>query len=353
MKELLLNGHEVKVAAPFENEGFRKELNAMGIATANISLQRNSVGPLSDIKYMFQLIAEMRRFKPDLVFTYTVKPNVFGAIAAKLCAIRSIAMVTGLGLAFVKEGGNGSISGRFAQFAARKLYRLSTGFNEAVIFQNPDDASDFVAEGCLADTSKIRMVNGSGVDTGYYQPALLPDKPVFLMLARLLKSKGVKEYCEAAQIVRSRYPQARFLLGGPFDSGMDSITPTELTAWSGGVVELLGMVEDVRPVIAQCRVYVLPSYREGTPRSVLEAMAMQRPIITSDAPGCRETVENGVNGWLVPVRDATLLAERMIWMLENPDRCKSMAAESLQFVQEKYDIKAVNRVMLHHLGLAS
>jgi glycosyltransferase involved in cell wall biosynthesis len=300
----------------------------------------------------------MKELRPDLVVTYTIKPNIWGAFAAARTGVRSVAIVTGLGFAFTETGGARQAASPVRQFktalvrrVARWLCRVSTGRNALLIFQNPDDRDDFISAGCLTDRGKVRVVNGSGVDLARFQPAPLPDAPYFLMISRILGAKGVREYARAAVEVKRTHPTARFRLVGFFDKGPDAISTSEVDGWVAQGLEYLGPSDDVRPHLADARIYVLPSYREGTPRSVLEAMAVGRAILTSDAPGCRETVVDGVNGFLIPVRDAGTLADKMRWMIENPEGCELMAKESLRIVREKYDVDKVNEVLIHHLGL--
>ena len=200
---------------------------------------------------------------------------------------------------------------------------------------------------------KCRVVNGSGVNMERFQPAPYPQQPAFFMLSRLLKSKGVREYLEAARTVKARYPDAKFYLLGRYETSMQDAVPREEieTYIRDGVVERFDETADVRPYYEKCGVYVLPSYREGTPRTVLEAMAMGRPIITTDTNGCRETVRDGVNGWLVPVGDAKALAEAMIRFLKEPTLIPQMGAESVRLCAEKFEVGRVNREMLQIMKL--
>lgn len=351
-------GHEVHVGAPDIDPHTAKSLRTLGAHVHEIEMERQGTGLTADLSYFRTLIRLMKKIGPDLVVTYTIKPNIWGAFAAAYTGAQSAAIVTGLGFAFteIAEGKMpASALRRFkkslVQRIARWLYAASAKRNAQLIFQNPDDRDDFIAAGCLADTGKVRMVNGSGVDLSKFQPVLLPDKPSFLMISRILGAKGVREYARAAIEVKHTHPAAQFRLVGFFDKGPDAISTSELDCWVAQGLEYLGPSDDVRSHLANARIYVLPSYREGTPRSVLEAMATGRAILTSDAPGCRETVEEGINGFLVRPRDHKHLAEKMRWMIDNPKSCVSMAQESLRIVKEKYDVDCVNQVMLQHLGL--
>lgn len=349
--DILAAGHKVSVGAPDIGDDQRSRLEAMGAEVHDTPLDRTGTGILADLRYGAVLRRLMARIRPDIVLSYTIKPNIWGAFAAARLGIPSVAMVTGLGYAFT-DSGAASAKQRLVRGIARRLYRMATDRNARVIFQNPDDRDDFLAEGCLADPAKIGMVDGSGVDMAHYARAPLPDAPVFLMIARLLRNKGVREYAEAALRLRRTHPEARCLLAGPFDKGPDMVARADLDRWVAGGLEYLGPLDDVRPALAQARVFVLPSYREGTPRSVLEAMAMGRAIVTADAPGCRETIRDGVEGHLVPIRDADALADAMARMLDDPRRTAAMADAAHARAREKYDVAIVNRQMMDLLGLA-
>ncbi|WP_374343783.1 glycosyltransferase family 4 protein [Azonexus sp.] len=347
---LFAAGHRVTVGAP-DISPQRAVLEALGAGIMETPLLRTGLNPFADLAYLSALRRVIHETRPDCVLTYTIKPNIWGAFAAHRERVPVVAMVTGLGYAFTQGAASAGVKTRLSRALARALYRRATDRNRCVIFQNPDDRDDFLAAGCLTDRGKVRMVNGSGVDMAHYTPVPLPQAPVFLMISRILGNKGVREYAWAAAAVRATHPQARFRLVGYIDEGPDGIPRAELDRWIAAGLDYLGPLEDVRPAIAQASVYVLPSYREGTPRSVLEAMAMGRPILTSDAPGCRETVVPGRNGWLVPPRDSEALAERMRWMIDNPAEWQRMGAESLTLAAAKYAVEKVNADMIAHLEL--
>jgi glycosyltransferase involved in cell wall biosynthesis len=237
------------------------------------------------------------------------------------------------------------------------MYALALSRTKVVFFQNSDDAVLFHKLGLLGTQNKVCVVNGSGVDIHQYAFSPIPlgrtgPATTFLLIARLLGDKGVREYIEAARRIKAHCPETVFRLVGWIDENPDAIREQELNDWvSEGVVEYLGRLSDVRPAIADCTVYVLPSYREGTPRTVLEAMAMGRPIITTDAPGCRETTVEGENGFLVPVKDVDKLAEVMLRFVHQPELASRMGARSRHIAEEKYDVNKVNAVMLHRMGI--
>lgn len=347
---LVARNHEVHVAAPNLSDGLVRSLQGLGAKVHEIPLDRQGSSVIADLSYVRRLRVLFLSISPGLVITYTIKPNIWGALAGATTGTRTAALVTGLGIVFTDIGRN-SLKTRILNTLVRIIYRIATHLNWRVFFQNPDDLADFKAAGCLTDLSKVRMMNGSGVDLARYAPAPLPDAPNFLMISRILGAKGVREYANAAVGVKKIHPEASFRLVGFYDLGPDSISEDEVEEWIAGGLEYLGPIEDVRSQLADCRVYVLPSYREGTPRSVLEAMATGRAILTSDAPGCRETVTNEVNGFLVPVRDVASLADRMRQMIEEPDLAEIMGQASLEIVREKYDVRKVNELLLRDLNL--
>jgi glycosyltransferase involved in cell wall biosynthesis len=348
IEDLIALGHDVAVAAPDIDKVTHREMARIGAAIHETPLSRNETGIGGDIRYFQNVKSLIGAVQPDLVLTYTIKPNIWGALAARLNGVASAAMVTGLGYAFTDTPSAG-FKQNVIRALVKRLYRLATSFNQTVFFQNPDDLRDFIETGCLANPDKVVMVNGSGVDVDHFAASPLPKAPVFTMIARLLRNKGVREFCEAANVLKTKHQEARFVLIGPFDSGPDAIGEPELSEWIGSAVEYVGPLDDVRPALAECSVYVLPSYREGTPRSVLEAMACGRPIITSDAPGCRETVEEGVNGLLVPVADAQSLANAMEEMLANPSVREGYGAASRAIAEEKYAVDKVNAQVIKGL----
>lgn len=352
MRDIMRAGHRLSVAAPDIQFELQRDLELKNISVFETPLRRNTIGVLSDLLYQWSLYNLFRKTKPDVVLTYTIKPNIWGAFAAQMAGIASVSMVTGLGYAFTDSGVQ-SWRSQIIRKAAASLYRLAIDRNKLALFQNPDDVRDFFALGTLRNTDKVRIINGSGVDLTHFSPVSLADQPIFLMISRLLKNKGVREYAHAARLIKQTHPKSRCLLVGPHDRGPDGINSAELAKWQGEGLEYLGAMDDVRPAIAGCRFFVLPSYREGTPRSVLEAMAMGRPIITTDAPGCRETVEGGRNGYLVPVRDATALAQRMRYLVDHPEIAEPMGAASLGLAREKYEVGSVNRDIITYLEEAA
>jgi len=344
--EMVRRGWRVTAAAPDFDTATRAGVAALGAHPVEVPMARTGMNPLADLAYRRSLIALLRRERPDVLLAYTIKPVIWGLLAARAAGVgRSIALITGLGYAFT-DGTGGGLKRLVAGVLASTLYRLALGRADRVLFQNPDDRDLFLERGLLRDQGQIAVVDGSGVDLDHYSPAALPAAPVFLMIGRLLGAKGVREYATAALALKARYPEARFQLVGWRDPGPDTVGEDELQAWIAGGIEHLGQLADVRPAIAAARIYVLPSYREGTPRSVLEAMAMGRPVITTDAPGCRETVVEGQNGFKVPLRDAAALEGAMEHLILHPDQAAAMGQASLERVRARYDVHRVNAQIL-------
>lgn len=348
LRALREEGHQVIALAPGDDPEVIRQLAAWGVHYRAISLQRTGMNPIQDGQDLKAMTALLRELRPDVVLSYTIKPVVYGLLAARLAGVRRrYALITGLGYTFQGEG----VKRRMLSAVTSGLYRSALLGAQRVIFQNPDDQELFVQRR-IVRPEQCALVNGSGVDLTHFAPAALPDDPVFLLVARLLKEKGVPEYVQAATNLKVRHPQARFLLAGPLDPNPAGITQVQLDEWrAAGNVEYLGELRDVRPAFAECSVYVLPSYREGTPRTVLEAMAAGRPVVTTDAPGCRETVTSGVNGLLVPPADVAALEQAMERLLVDPAARTAMGAASLRLVRERYDVQLVNRQMLAALHL--
>lgn len=348
---LQAKGMHVHVAAPNlpESSPIRQQLQALGYVVHSVPMRRTGTNPLADAFTLWQLWRLMRRIRPAHVLGYTIKPVIYGCLAAWLAGVpRRFALITGLGYAF--QGQAGARGGLRA--LVQRLYGLVLRRTHKVFFQNPDDQALFRSLGLSPPATPSCVVNGSGVDVAAFSVAPLPAEPHFLLIARLLGDKGVREYAQAAQRVKTLYPQAEFSLVGWLDENPDAIAQAELDGWvQAGTLDFLGRLSDVRPAIAACSVYVLPSYREGTPRTVLEAMAMGRAVITTDAPGCRETVVDGDNGFLVPVKSVDALADAMARFIIDPTLAARMGQRGRQMAEDKYDVHKVNAVMLKEMGL--
>lgn len=349
IKAWLDDGYEVIAAAPIEDDpdiaatvGTLAKINVTFIP---IPLQRTSLNPFADVKTMFILYKLIRSQQITHIFSYTMKPTVYGSLAAKMAGASNIySMVTGTGYIFSATGFRATL----VRTVTILLLRSAMKYNSRIFFQNKDNLNDFKNFGIIHDNTNTTLINGSGVNIQEYQPTAYPKQIVFLLIARLLISKGIREYAAAALKIKKRFPEIRFLLVGWLDKNPHSIAMNELQSWvDSSLIEYRGRLKDVRPAITEASVFVLPSYGEGTPRSVLEAMAMSRPIITTDVPGCRETVIPGKNGFLVPKQDHLALATAMQNFIEKPELITTMGAISRQIAVEKYDVHKVNQIIIN------
>jgi glycosyltransferase involved in cell wall biosynthesis len=318
LRMLTERGAQVTIIAPRDRTF--EPLAEMGCRCVELPVASKGTDPRQDLKTLRALYREYRATRPHVVFHYTIKPNIYGSIAAMLARVPSIAVTTGLGYVFIQKS-------RTAQIAKR-LYRFAFRFPREVWFLNRDDRDAFEQEKLLAHPERARLLRGEGVDLDDFPFTPCPEREdfVFILIGRLLWDKGVAEFVEAARLLKPRYPHARFQLLGPV--GVDNpsaIGRTDVQAWEReNIVEYLGEADDVRPLIAAADCVVLPSYREGVPRTLMEAAAMGRPIVATDVPGCREVVEHDVTGFLCESKSATSLAAQLERMLALP-RAERMA----------------------------
>lgn len=352
LNALLAKGLEVHLALPdlIPGSPLEKIFQDKGIILHHVDMQRAGMNPVADLKMLWQLILLMKQVKPDIVFTYLIKCVIYGLMAATLMRVpRRFALITGLGYAFQGEGQRGML-----QKLAQGLYALALKGAHKTFFQNTDDRDLFKQLGILKPNAPTYVVNGSGVNMDYYALAPLPEgAPKFLTISRFLIDKGVREYAAAAKIVKAKHPEVSFAIVGWLDENPSAIKQSEMDAWvNEGTLVNIGRLKDVRPAIVGSSVYVLASYREGVPRSTLEAMSMGRGVVTTDAVGCKETVEEGENGFKVPVRAVNELAEAMLKIVENPDLIERFGQKSYEIVKEKYDVHKVNEVMLREMEIS-
>lgn len=352
MRHMVEMGHSVVATAPDIQEDVADGLRALGVIPREVMLSRTGLNPLTDFAYREALRSIIRDHAVNLVLGYTIKPCIWGSLAAAREGVESVSLVTGLGFAFTRQR-----RPKLKQWAMRQaaisLWRRATRVNRIVIFQNPDDRDDFIAAGALSDPGKARLVDGSGVDPAQFPQHPLPREARFLMMARLLGSKGTREYAEAVLRLIAEGSTASFALAGYFDEGPDGVGTEELDRWIAAGLNYLGPLQDVGPALADCSVFVLPSYREGTPRSVLEAMATGRAIITTDVPGCRETVVAEESGLLVEPRDIDSLAAAMRRLAQDETLRARLAEAAYRRCLERFGIQRVNAMMMGHLGLAN
>ncbi|MBX3444223.1 MAG: glycosyltransferase family 4 protein [Planctomyces sp.] len=348
LRRLKDGGHDVVAIAGEEDASVASELAAWGIEFQAVPFVRRGQNPVADWRLAGRLARSLKAIRPDVWMAYTIKPVIFGGWAAVRAGVpHRVALMTGGGAAF----NPGGWKRRLLRIAVERLYRSALAGYHKTIFQNPDDLQEFVSLG-LARRERTVRVWGTGVDLSEFAPAPLPtDAPRFLLIARLLREKGIREFSEAAAIVRQSHPDAVAQILGPFDPGPSGIVPEELNACLRETgVEYLGSASDVRPFLQQANVFVLPSYyREGAPRSIQEAMALGRPIITTDVPGCRETVVEGVNGFKTPPRSAPSLARAMLELAASAEVREHMGRESRRLACERFDVDRINDEMIRQL----
>jgi glycosyltransferase involved in cell wall biosynthesis len=351
--DFVRGGHEVHCMSPGDPDGWQaRAIQTLGARFEAVAMVRQAIRPTADLRTLWWLTHRFRTLRPDLVFSYTMKPVVYGSMAARWAGVpRRAALIPGLGQMFTSPG----ISGTAKRAMATLLYRHSLRSVDPVFLQNREDAAFLKEAGVISDTQRVVVVDGSGVDIERFEPVSLPADPSFLFVARLVEEKGVADFVEVARRVRRRIPRTNFRIVGYFDGRDETkLRPVLENAAQEGVVELVGRVTDIRPELARSTAMVLPSrYREGIPRSLLEAMAMGRPIVTTDWVGCRETVRTGenMNGILVPTRDIDALERAVVRLAEDPSLARRMGQESRRYVEERFDVRRVNRAIFEGLGL--
>jgi glycosyltransferase involved in cell wall biosynthesis len=348
MKDFIKSGHSVIALGPEPEENWTFRFEKSGIDYKQLFVERNGTNPLSDLKTYREIYRFLKEEKPDKVFAYQAKTVIYGCLASKANRISEVyPLIAGLGSIFRGVG----LKNQIIKQIMKIQYRAACKASKRVFFQNVDDKNEFVSNGLVED-EKTKILNGSGVNLERFKPEPLPDKPAFLFIGRLIKDKGVLEYMQACKLIKSEYPEVRCMLVGPYDSNPSALRPDEMKPFlDQQVIEYFGEQIDVRPFLKLCSTFVLPSYHEGTPKTVLEAMATGRSIITSDAPGCRETVTDGLNGYLVKTKDIQGLYKKMKVLIENPELSKSMAQKSIELARDKYDVVLVNKSIMETMKL--
>lgn len=349
-------GHTVYAFAIDYTEVTRQQVNEMGAIPVDYSLSRTGVNPLRDLLDTWRLFRKFKQLDADLVFSFFVKPSIYATLAARLAGVpRRYAMLEGLGFIHTPTRNGFTFKKRCLQIVQGGLVSVSYAFAHKVLFLNPDDPID-LGKTALLNKRKLYVLGPIGLNLNdyAYAPVDLAKPVTFIFIARLLGEKGIFEYIEAAKRVKKNFPEARFMvLGGLDEDNPSGISASALNeAIADGIIQHPGHVDNVPDYIAQSHVFVLPSfYREGVPRSTQEAMAIGRAVITTDVPGCRETVKDGVNGFLIPPWDAASLAQKMIYFIENKQAIETMGAASFQMAKENFDAKKANKKLLQLLEI--
>ena len=347
ISKLIAEGIVVFALAPDYDKQSRESIYALGATPIDCALSRTGINPFVDIINTFKLALTLAQANLDVVLCYSTKPVIFGTIAAFLARVpKRIAMIEGLGFVYTANSEKLTIIRMLLKNIVSLLYRFALSLADKVIFLNDDDINDFLKSN-LVSVKKVIKLGGIGVDLDEWKPTPLPLNPVtFVLAARLLREKGIVEYAEAAKKVKNKYPSTRFLLLGSLDKNPGSLSESEVLTWvSQDIIEWPGQVS-VKDWYSKASVFVLPSYREGVPRSTQEAMAMGRPVITTLVPGCKDTVVEGVNGFLVLPRDADALANVMIKFVEQPDLIEKMGAASHVLANSRFDVHKINSTLL-------
>lgn len=346
IKALVIQGHSVFAFAINYTHEQRALVKSMGAEPVDYTFSRSGLNPLRDIKDTIVLAKQLKAINPDLVFSYFAKPVVFGTLAARLAKVpHRIAMLEGLGYTFTEQPHGLLLKTKIIRSVQVFLYRLSFPFLARLVFLNPNDPVDLLEKYNLK-VKKVGVLGGIGLNLADYPYSVPKTQPVrFIFIGRLLVEKGINEYIAAASLVKSRYPTAEFVVLGDLDeSNPGCLKRRQIDLLiEKNIVIYPGQVNNVQEWLANSSVFVLPSYREGVPRSTQEAMAIGRAVITTDVPGCRETVVNNVNGFIVPPWSPEKLAEKMIRFIEQPELIETMGRESYRIAQEKFDAYEVNQ----------
>ena len=355
--QIILNqGHQVYAFTSEYTAEDLKKIESLGAIPITYELNRGGLNPLADIIATYQLSKKIQKIKPDLVFSYFSKPVIFGTIAAKLARVpKVIGMLEGLGYTFTEQPEGLNKKTQLIKKVQILLYKIALPQLDKLIFLNPDDPKDLLQQHAIT-VKKVEVLGGIGLNLQDYPYKCIPhiqQSINFLFIGRLLKEKGIHDFVQAAKKVKEKYPETQFTVLGVIDSfNLGALKQFELESLiSSNIINYPGHVNNVKDWIAKSHVFVLPSYREGVPRSTQEAMAIGRAIITTDVPGCRETVVDGVNGFLVPKWNPEALAEKMIYFIEHPEQIRRMGNESHKIAVEKFDSEKVNQRLMNILGL--
>lgn len=315
------------------------QITELGAVPEQYHFSRSGMNPLSDLKNTVALSKKIKKINPDVVFCFFPKPVIFGTFASKIAGIRNIYnLLEGLGFCYTAHLKKDSFKKRVLRAIQTYLYRMTLPYAKKVLFLNRDDYNDLIIQNKIS-LSDSEVIGGIGVDLNDYAYNVPDTKTIhFGMVSRLLVEKGVREFVQAAKIVKARYPAVKFSIAGAIDDNPGGITREQLSIWKeDGDVEFLGQLSDVKNYLNELSVFVLPSYREGIPRSTQEAMSIGRAIITTDVPGCRETIDHGINGLMVPPWNVEALADAMISFIDNPQQIIAMGRESRRIAEEKFD----------------
>lgn len=350
IRKLVDHNIHVFVLAPDYTAELREEVRYLGAEPIDYTMDRVGMNPIREISAVFSIIKLMRTIKPDAIFGYMHKPVIYGVLSGMLAHVpMRYGMVEGLGFAFTPSD-EFMLKRKLLRTIMLFLYRITMPGASKIFFLNKDDLTDFQRMGIIGE-EKAMVLGGIGVDLGEWVPLPPQSRQItFSLAARLLKEKGVFEFVEAARLIKSKDTNIRFFLLGGLDTNPGAIPEQTVRQWvRDGILEWPGHVKDIKSYLAETSVFVLPSYREGVPRSTQEAMAVARPIISTDVPGCRDTVIHGVNGFLVPPRDPRALIEAMERFILEPELIERMGHESRRLAEERFDVEKINTRLIEEM----
>lgn len=356
IKKLIAENYQVFAFTSEYTEEDLEKIRLLGAIPMTYQLNRGGLNPFADIRATYALGKKIKQIKPDIVFSYFAKPVIFGTLAARMVRVpRVIGMLEGLGYMFTEQPEGLSTKAKVVKAIQIFLYRLALPKLDKLIFLNPDDPKDLIKKYTIP-VKEIQILGGIGLNLlDYpYSPIMQVKQPIrFLFIGRLLKEKGIHEFIAAAKIVKNRYSNVVFTVLGAIDkNNPGALSQAQLDNYvQSCLIEYLGHVDNVVEWIINSHVFVLPSYREGVPRSTQEAMAIGRPVITTDVPGCRETVIDGVNGFFVPRWNSEKLAEKMIYFIEHPEQIQKMGDEGHRVAVSKFNADDMNARLLNILDI--
>lgn len=351
IEELIANGVIVYTLTMDADQEKFKSINKLGAFPDNYTFSRSGMNPLSDLINTIRLSGKIKNISPDVVFCFFPKPVIFGTFAASLAGIKNIySLLEGLGFCYTEHDKKDTLKKRVIKKIQTMLYKLALPLAKKVLFLNNDDYHDLIIKNNICISSS-EIIGGIGVNLrDYVYSAPSAGDIHFGMVSRLLIEKGVREYIEAAKRIKKIYPNVRFSIAGSLDDNPGGITKDQVKIWEKeNVVTFLGQISDVKEYLDTISIFVLPSYREGVPRSTQEAMAIGRPIITTDVPGCRETIIDGFNGFVVPPWDIVSLAQAMEKFIVNPDMIMQMGLHSRRMAEENFDEEIVTKKVVNLL----
>lgn len=354
IKKLVSEKHHVYAFTSEYHASCLDKIRALGATPITYRLSRGGLNPFADLISLIQLTKKIKQVNPDIVFSYMAKPLIYGSIAAQFARVPYIiGMLEGLGYTFTDQPDGQSIKTKIIRNIQILLYKWAFPCLDEMIFLNPDDKKDLMDRYQLS-VPKTHILGGIGIDLAQFPYTEVQNKVVnFLFIGRLLKEKGIFEFIEAIRLVKQKYPFASFTILGAIDhANLGALTQENLESLiQENLFEYPGHVTNIQDWITNTSVFILPSYREGVPRSTQEAMAIGRPVITTDVPGCRETVVDGVNGFLVPKWNVQVLADKMCYFIEHPEQVNIMGRQSYRIAQEKFDVNKVNQKLFEIMGL--